>query len=73
MNILLLLPTIHWILEMIEPLQNYSVNKLKCLTMIVDIFVKESSKFWLHFIQNQFLKSLIKVFRHGSSFNYYMY
>jgi hypothetical protein len=56
----------HRILETFEPLYNCFVNQPKCHTMVPKFFVKESSKFRLHFHQNQ-LKYLIKVFNEWSA------
>ena len=37
------------ILEIFEPLKNYFVNQPKCPSVVLNVFVNKSSKFWLHF------------------------
>lgn len=43
------LSVINGILEMLEPLKNYFVNQPKCPSVLLNIFVNKSSKFWLYF------------------------
>jgi hypothetical protein len=38
---------------MFEPFKNYFVNHPKCPTVVLNFFLKEFSKCWLHFIRNQ--------------------
>lgn len=43
------LSLINGILEMFEPLKNYFVNQPKCPSVLLNVLVNKSSKFWLHF------------------------